>query len=104
MEMKTSYDTYNARVTTFNTAKTAYDLLKDAYNTKVAAEKTRRADFMRQLFEAPITIPARPCKPDQLPLYTGLSWKPDVSTTAVSAWTAANKAEWWASFTMNTAL
>ena len=101
MEMKTSYDTYSTRKTAFETTKTSYETLRTAYNTAVSSERTRRADFLKQIFEAPVTIPARPCKPDQISAFSGLSWKPDVTTTAVAAWTAANKAEWWATFTMN---
>lgn len=71
-EVKYYYDTYNTRKTTFETAKTAYNTLKDAYNTAVASEKARSLDAFRTLFEAPITIPDRPCKPDQLEAFTGL--------------------------------
>lgn len=103
-EMKASYDNYNTLKTTFETSKTSYDILRVAYNLAITNENLRNADFFRQVFESPITIPTRPCKPDLILDYVGLTWKPDVTTTAVLAWTAANKAAMWATFTMNTSL
>jgi hypothetical protein len=50
---------------------------------------------------APVTIPARPCKPDQIPAYVGLDFKPDLTTTLFAAWTADNKAAGFTTFYMN---
>jgi hypothetical protein len=51
------YTAFDGRVTTYNTA-------KDAYNTELKKEKDRLADFAKSLFDAPISIPQRPCPPD----------------------------------------
>lgn len=41
----------------------AYDVLRTDYDTKTSSEETRRKDFFKAAFDAPIAIPTRPCPP-----------------------------------------
>jgi hypothetical protein len=56
--LKANYDDFNSKVNTYNP-------LKDAYNKALKDEKARKADSTRATFEAPITVPERPCPPSQ---------------------------------------
>lgn len=72
-----------------NSAVTAYDKLKTAYNDGLSKEETRAGDFFKASFEPKITIPVRPCPPEQPPAYAGFT--PYFGADALSAFTEANK-------------
>jgi hypothetical protein len=65
----------------FETLKANYDIERVAYNTAIANEKTRSADFFKNLFEPAITIPQRPCNPVVPTAWTG---------PAIDWWVAGN--------------
>jgi len=81
--LKSNYDDFNSKVNTYNP-------LKDAYNKALKDEKARKADSTRATFEAPITVPERPCPPSQPIAWWGADI--DLKTiTDFSAITDANK-------------
>jgi hypothetical protein len=103
LEYYREYTSYNSAKSTFETTKTSYNTLKDAYNTALAAETARKLDFFKSIFDPPIVVPERPCKPTQPPAWTGLDYKPTMTGTGNTflEWTADNKAAKWATFSQN---
>jgi len=73
--------------TSYDTTKTAYDLLKTAYNTANTADIAYNANTANKWLTVPVTVPTRPCKPDQPPAYTGpnIQFKDDLATIVASA-------------------
>ena len=72
------WNRFRALYSDYETRKATYDAAVNDYNTKNTKQKTlHEADWTTTLFSAPVTIPTRPCKPDQPVAYTG----PDIQFT-----------------------
>lgn len=69
------YSTFKTNYASYTTTLNDYNGKKDAYNAALKNEKTRQGDFMTLWFNAPITIPARPCPPTQPMAYSGPAFK-----------------------------
>jgi hypothetical protein len=85
--------------TSYNSAKTTYDSSKSTYNTALSNEKTRKADFFKSIFEAPVTIPTRPCPPTQPSAWTGATIDWDVASAAIASVNTTGKANQYGVFT-----
>jgi len=86
VDSKVLMNQLNAKIaenTTYNSAKSTYDTDRTAYNTALSNEKTRAADFFKSIFEAPITIPTRPCQPTQPTAWSGPTIDWDVAGAAI---------------------
>jgi len=79
--LKSNYDDFNSKVNTYNP-------LKDAYNKALKDEKARKADSTRATFEAPITVPERPCPPSQPIAW----WGPDIDLKTITDFSAISDA------------
>lgn len=98
-KVKEMHDEYETLVTAYEAKKAVYEAEALLYNTAVANEMTRQADAIRLLGEPPYLLPKRPCAPSPAPgPYSDNIIIADVTTTAFSAWTAANKASKWSTF------
>lgn len=65
------YAHFNAQYASYNSALDSYNNKKKTYNEALKNEKERRADFIRNYFEAAVEVPQRPCPPTQPIAYSG---------------------------------
>jgi len=94
------WDRWTAINTQFNTDVAAYEVDRAAYNAENALQEQKNTDKISGLLMGPVTIPARPCKPDRPALYSGPTLE---HTTKWAAFTTSDRASGKAALKLNSA-